>query len=74
MSKFSKSIAMFTTCEVHTHSKVSCFAKLSNGNWVAVKDSGDLDWVEMNSIDFSDMLETVESIGANIRFTNHSAI
>ena len=73
MSKFSKSIAKFVTCEVSVRGKVSFFAKLDNNNWVAVKD-GNLDWVEITATDFNGMLEAVESIGASIRFTNHSAI
>ena len=74
MSKFAKSITEFVTCEVGLHGKVSYFAKLGNGHWVAVKDDGSLDWMEVSSADFSDMLEAMESMGANIRFTNHSAI
>ena len=73
MSKFSSSIRKFVTCEVLIHGKVSYFAKLDNGNWVAVKENGGLDWVEMTSTDFNDMLESVKGIGASIRFTNHSA-
>ena len=72
MSKFSKSIAKFVTCEVNVHGKVSCFAKLADGSWVAVKD-GNLDWCEINPTDFDAMLESLESIGATVRFTNHSA-
>ena len=73
MSNFKKSINQCITCEVHHHGKVSCFAKLANGNWVAVKDDGTLDWVEVSPADLNDMLTSMESIGASIRFTNHSA-
>jgi hypothetical protein len=73
MSNFSKSISKFVTCEVRINGKVSCFAKLNNGSWTAVKENGGLDWVEINSTDFANMLEAVESVGADIRFTNHSA-
>ena len=73
MSNFLKQMSRFITCEVVLHGKVKYFAKLDNSNWVAVKDGGDLDWVEMASEDFNDMLETIESIGASVRFTNHSA-
>ena len=74
MNKYEKKINQFVTCEVSVHGNVKCFAKLANSNWVAVLDNGDLDWVEVNSTDFASMLEVVESVGANIRFTNHSAI
>ena len=73
MSKFAKSITEFVTCEVGLHGKVSYFAKLADGHWVAVKD-GSLDWVEMTANDFGNMLESLESVGATIRFTNHSAV
>lgn len=77
MSNFKKSINKYLTCEVYHHgniSYISYFAKLDNGNWVAVFDDGSLDWVEMTANDFNDMLESVESTGASIRFTNHSAV
>ena len=73
MNKFAKQVLNFVTCEVHNNGKVQCFAKLDDGNWVAVFD-GDLDPVEVNPEDFSAMLELMESVGAAIRFTNHSAI
>ena len=73
MNKFAKSINQFTTCEVHHRGKVSCFAKLANSNWSAVFDNGSLDWVEVNPTDFCSMLESLESVGATVRFTNHSA-
>ena len=73
MNKFSKQVLNFVTCEVHLHGKVSCFAKLDNGSWVAVKKDGSLDWVENRTADFADMLEALESVGADVRFTNHSA-
>ncbi len=74
MTKFTKSINQFATCEVHAHGNVRCFAKLANSNWTAVKDDGSLDNIEMTSDDFCSMLEAVESVGASVRFTNHSAI
>ena len=74
MSKFSSSIRKFVTCEVLIHGKVSYFAKLGNGSWTAVKENGTLDWVEVSPSDFNAMLESLESVGAQIRFTNHSAI
>ena len=74
MSDFSKSISKFVTAEVNLHGKVSYFAKLDNNNWAAVKDDGSLDWVEMTANDFNDMLESLKSIGADVRFTNHSAV
>ena len=74
MSNFKKLMNEFITCEVNVHGKVSYFAKLGNGSWTAVKENGTLDWVEMTSTDFNDMLESVKGIGASIRFTNHSAI
>jgi len=70
---FKKLINDFVTCEVHLHGKVKYFAKLADEQWVAVKDDGSLDWVEITATDFNGMLETVESIGAAVRFTNHSA-
>ena len=73
MSNFRNSIEKFITCEVNVRGRVSYFAKLSNGSWTAVKENGTLDWVEMTSTDFNDMLESVKGIGASIRFTNHSA-
>ena len=73
MSNFLKQMSRFITCEVVLHGKVKYFAKLDNSNWVAVKDDGGLDWVEVGEADFESMLETIESIGAEIRFTNHSA-
>ena len=73
MSKFSSSIRKFVTCEVLIHGKVSYFAKLSDGSWVAVKADGSLDWVEIKPEDLNDMLTSMESIGASVRFTNHSA-
>ena len=73
MTNFVKSIKEFVTCEVHIHGNVRYFAKLADGSWTAVKDDGSLDWVEVSSADLNDMLESVESIGASIRFTNHSA-
>ena len=74
MSNFLKPISKFVTCEICLHGKVRYFAKLADGSWTAVKDDGSLDWVEVSSADFNDMLESVESIGASIRFTNHSAV
>ena len=74
MSNFKKLMNEFITCEVNHHGKVRHFAKLGNGNWSAVFDNGSLDWVEVNPSDFNAMLEAVESVGAQIRFTNHSAI
>ena len=73
MSDFSKSISKFITAEVNLHGKVSYFAKLDSGSWAAVKD-GSLDWVEMTADDFNNMLESLKSIGADVRFTNHSAV
>ena len=73
MSNYNKMMQKFVTCEVELHGKVKYFAKLNNGSWTAVLDSGSLDWVEICPADFNDMLETIESIGASIRFTNHSA-
>ena len=73
MSKFTKLITEFITCEVHHKNNVNCFAKLADGNWVAVKKDGTLDWVEVSPSDFESMLETIESVGATVRFTNHSA-
>ena len=70
---FKESINDFVTCEVHMNGSVNCFAKLGNGNWVAVGLDGNLDGAEMAAADFVQVLETLESIGANIRFTNHSA-
>ena len=69
---FKKEINSHITAEVHNRGKVFCFAKLADGNWVAVTD-GSLDSVEINRADFESMLKTLESIGADIRFTNHSA-
>ena len=74
MANFIKPISEFITTEVNLHGKVRYFAKLADGNWAAVKDDGSLDWVEVSSTDFNDMLKSVESIGARIRFTNHSAV
>ena len=74
MSKFSEQVNKFISCEVSVHGKVSFFAKLDDGSWVAVLGNGSLDNIEMTSDDFCSMLESLESIGANIRFTNHSAI
>ena len=74
MSNFSKLINGFVTAEVNLHGKVRYFAKLANDNWVAVKDDGSLDWMEVSSADFNDMLESLKSIGADVRFTNHSAV
>lgn len=71
---FRNELSKFTTCEIHSKTGVNCFAKLSSGNWVAVKD-GSLDWVEIDPVDFESLLETVVSTtGAVVRFTNHSAI
>ena len=69
MSKFAKSINKYLTREVYHHGNISYFAKLDNNNWAAVKD-GSLDWVEMTPIDFGNMLESLESIGADVRFTS----
>lgn len=73
MTSFRKEMEKFITCEVKIHDKVSYFAKLDNNRWVAVHEDGSLDWVEVSESDFSDMLTSLESVGANIRFTNHSA-
>ena len=73
MSNFKKLMNEFITCEVKLHGKVKYFAKLSSGSWTAVKDDGSLDWVEVGEADFNDMLESLKSVGASIRFTNHSA-
>ena len=70
---FRKEIEKFVTCEVKLHDNVRCFAKLSNGSWSAVKDDGSLDWVEVGEADFNDMLESLKSVRASVRFTNHSA-
>ena len=74
MSDFKKSINKYLTCEVYHHGNISYFAKLGNNRWAAVKDDGSLDWVEMAENDFGNMLESLESVGATIRFTNHSAV
>ena len=71
--KFLKSISQFISCEVHVHGRVSYFAKLDDNQWVAVLDNGDLDGDPMAAADFDNILETLESIGAEVRFTNHSA-
>ena len=72
--KFLKKISEFVTCEVHYKNEVNCFAKLDGGQWVAVKADGTLEHgLEMAAADFNSMLETLESIGATVRFTNHSA-
>ena len=73
MSNFKKLITEFVTCEIHMGDKVNCLAKLENGNWVAVKADGSLDWVEISAQDLESMLESLKEAGANIRFTNHSA-
>ena len=73
MSNFSKKISEFVTCEVCNGNRVQCFAKLDDGNWVAVNPDGSLDWVEISPADLESMLETVSSFGASVRFTNHSA-
>ena len=73
MSNFKKSISTYITCEVHLNGRVNCLAKLDNGNWVSVKADGSLDWVEICPADLNAMLEAMESIGSEIRFTNHSA-
>ena len=76
MSNFRNSIEKFITCEIRykNSSGVNCLAKLNNGNWVAVKKDGSLDWVEIDPRDFRSILETVEATGAEVRFTNHSAV
>ena len=74
MSDFTKLISRFVTCEICREGKVSYFAKLDDGSWVAVKDDGSLDCYPVNSTDFNDVLKSLESLGANIRLTNHSAI
>lgn len=62
------------TCEIHSNGGVQCFAKLANGNWVAVLD-GNLDSIEISATDFVSMLETVVEVsGSEVRFTNHSAV
>ena len=70
---FKSAINDFVTCEIHYGNRVQCFAKLGNGNWVAVLDNGDLDGVEVSPADFNEVLTSMESIGASVRFTNHSA-
>ena len=71
---FKKACSDFVTCEIHyKDGRVHCLAKLANNNWVAVKKDGNLDWVEICPADLVVLLETVESIGASVRFTNHSA-
>ena len=74
MSNFLQSIKKYLTCEIRLHGKVKHFAKLADGSWTAVKDDGSLDWVEISSTDFNDMLKSVETVGATVRFTNHSAV
>ena len=71
---FKESIRQFFTCEVSRNGEVRYFAKMDNSNWVAVGLDGNLDGAEMAAADFVQVLETLESIGANIRFTNHSAV
>ena len=72
---FRESINKFVTCEIHyKNSGVNCLAKLSNGNWVAVKKDNSLDWVEICSEDLESILEAVKATGAEVRFTNHSAV
>lgn len=71
---FKKSICKFITCEIHMGDKVNCLAKLDNGNWVAVKANGSLDWVEISAQDLESMLESLKEAGATIGFTNHSAV
>lgn len=70
---FKKFLNNFITCEIHRGGEVNCLAKLENGNWVAVKADGSLDWVEISAQDLESMLESLKEAGANIRFTNHSA-
>lgn len=74
MTNFRSSMEKFITCEVTLHGKVKYFAKLSDNNWVAVISNGNLDWVEVSPSDFNDMLKSVETVGATVRFTNHSAV
>lgn len=71
---FKESINKFVTCEIHYKNEVNCLVKLDNGNWVAVKKNGSLDWVEVSPADLHDVLTSMESIGAEVRFTNHSAV
>ena len=71
---FKESINKFVTCEIHYKNEVNCLAKLSSGNWVAVKKDGSLDWVEIDPSDLESILETVKATGAEVRFTNHSAV
>lgn len=66
-------LGKFSTCEIHTGTSVTCFAKLANGRWVAVR-NGNLDDFEITPIDFESMLEVVSTTGAEVRFTNHSAV
>ena len=73
MSNFKKLMNEFVTCEIHYKNEVNCLAKLSSGNWVAVKKDGSLDWVEIDPSDLESILEAVEATGASVRFTNHSA-
>lgn len=70
---YKNSIEKYVTCEVHYGNSVRCFAKLTDGNWVAVFPDGNLDAVEVCPADFCSVLTTMESLGAEVRFTNHSA-
>lgn len=74
MSNFSKEINDFFTCEVWRNGNCQCFAKTDDGHWAVVLDNGDLDGAEMAAADFNTLLKTLESIGAEVRFTNHSAV
>lgn len=71
---FKEQLRHSVTCEIHYKNEVNCMVKLDNSNWVAVKKDGSLDWVEVSPADLNDVLTSMESIGAVIRFTNHSAV
>lgn len=49
------------------------WAKLEDGNWVAVKDNGDLDDFEIRPEDFYDLLCIFRDSGRQVVFNDHSA-
>ena len=49
------------------------WAKLEGGNWVAVRDNGDLDDFEIRTEDFYDLLCIFRDSGRKVVFNDHSA-
>ena len=72
-SAIKKGMKEHITVTVQSDRDWKSFAKLSTGKWVAVKDGGDLDDLEIRPEDFYDLLCIFRDSGRQVIFNDHSA-